>query len=263
MKITRAGLALVVLQAVALADDSPSRESRTTQPAPRAAAQAPARLAQLDSHGRYPFGQYLGGYRYPFSYPYYRNSPRRYPFGNGPYGPYGPNYGGYYSGNRYDAGVYGRPLPDAPPPPPDVAPPPQPEGVPPPRPRDDKPGAEDAAAASSPLRPVPNAAQGYGEPVPYSGGSMFNPSYGGGQLYRSDAYRYCIDDMWFGQNHLIQGFGYYPTRNYSYFYGPPSGFGFYGPEYMPSYYNYSTRNFGPYYPGLGGINSGAGFYQGW
>jgi hypothetical protein len=34
------------------------------------------RTAQIDSHGRYPFGQYLGGYRYPFGYPYYRYRPR-------------------------------------------------------------------------------------------------------------------------------------------------------------------------------------------
>ena len=44
--------------------------------------------------------------------------------------------------------------------------------------------------------------------------------------------------------------------------GPPSGFGFYGPEYAPQYYNYSVRNFGPYYPGLGGVNNGSAFYQG-
>src|SRR5689334_22701109 len=62
---------------------------------------AQPQLAQIDSHGRYPFGQFLGGYRYPFNYPYYRYTPRRYSFGNGPYGPYGSNYGGYYSGNRY------------------------------------------------------------------------------------------------------------------------------------------------------------------
>src|SRR5512146_2069319 len=66
----------------------------------------PVRTAQIDSHGRYPFGQFRGGYRYPFSYPYYRYggsrhypySSRFYPFGVGPYGPYGSNYGGY-SGN--------------------------------------------------------------------------------------------------------------------------------------------------------------------
>src|SRR5262245_40659374 len=54
---------------------------------------APARVAQF--HGRYPFAVPHRAYRYPFNYPYYRYSPRHYPFGNGPYGPYGSNYGGY------------------------------------------------------------------------------------------------------------------------------------------------------------------------
>jgi hypothetical protein len=231
----------------------PSRRENSADQAP----QTSVPLAQLDSHGRYPFGMYRGGYRYPFSYPYYRYySSRQYPFGNGPYGPYGSNYGGY-SGNAYDRGVYGtRGLPDAPAPPPDRAAPPRPR-------EEGDSDVADAGAVPLPVQPVPLAAQYYGEPIPYSGGSPFNPSYGGGQLYRIYPYGYGFNNLWFGQNQLIQGFGYYPTQNYSYFYGPPSGMGFYGPEYMPSYYNYSVRNFGPYYPGIGGINGGAGMYQGW
>ncbi len=31
---------------------------------------------------------------------------------------------------------------------------------------------------------------------------------------------------------------------------------------MPEYYNYNARNYGPYYPGLGGVNNGTAFYQG-
>jgi hypothetical protein len=53
----------------------------------------------------YPFG-YHGAYRYPYSYRYYSYGPRHYPFGNGPYGPYGSNYGGY-TGNRYTPYGYG------------------------------------------------------------------------------------------------------------------------------------------------------------
>jgi hypothetical protein len=246
---------------------------------------------QFGIHSRYPFAQSRGAYRYPFNYPYYRYSPRHYPFGDGPYGPYGSNYGGY-SGNAYDPGVYrSRPyfnapqqFPDAPPapyaPPPPGAPPqamvvrppaaaplppPQPaDVVPPPRPRQvEEAEAEEAAASSVHARPLPDATQAYGEPVPYSGGSPFNPSYGGGKFYRYYPSGYFLNDMWFGSNRAIQGFGYYPLQNYSYFYGPPSGFGFYGPEYAPQYYNYSVRNFGPYYPGLGGVNNGSAFYQGW
>jgi hypothetical protein len=231
----------------------PSRRANPIVPA----TQAPARSAQIDSHGRYPFGMYRGGYRYPFSYPYYRYySNRQYPFGNGPYGPYGSNYGGY-TGNSYDRGVYGtRGLPDAPAPPPDRAAPP--------RPREDDESA-DTESVAIPIRPVPTTVPMpiYGELVPYSGGSPFNPSYGAAQLYSGYPFGYGMTNMWFGQNHLIQGFGYYPTQTYGYFYGPPSGSGFYGPEYAPSYFNYSVRNFGPYYPGIGGINGGAGMYQGW
>jgi hypothetical protein len=69
------------------------------------AQEAPVRFVQFGVHNRYPFAQSRGAYRYPFNYPYYRYSPRQYPFGDGPYGPYGSNYGGY-SGNAYDPGVY-------------------------------------------------------------------------------------------------------------------------------------------------------------
>jgi len=267
--IERLMAALVVAAAIAIgapaarSDDTAastrSRASRTT-----AARQAPARLAQVDSHGRYPFGQFRGGYRYPFSYPYYRYGPRHYPFGNGPYGPYGSNYGGY-SGNAYDPGVYGTPVPDTRrgarvPRPPD-APPAEPEEKP--EEREEAPPEKPARAGGIYGRPLRDAVQGYGDPLPYYGGNPFNPSYAGGQLFRAFPFGYYSNDMWFGSNHLIRGFGYYPTQNWSYFYGPPSGMGFYGPEYMPQYYNYSVRNYGPYYPGLGGINGGAGMYQGW
>src|SRR5437879_8646756 len=129
MRSIRRLLLLLVLSGFALAPSvwaggsASSGNSDTSRSALRP--QTPVRLVQLDSRGRYPFGQNLGGYRYPFSYPYYRYGPRQYPFGNGPYGPYGSNYGGY-TGNKYDPGVYGRPLPPAPPPPPDAALPPRP-----------------------------------------------------------------------------------------------------------------------------------------
>src|SRR5262245_28686340 len=183
-------------------------------------ARVPLRPAQFGVHSRYPFAHPRGAYRYPFNYPYYRYSPRHYPFGNGPYGPYGSNYGGY-TGNAYDSGVYGampapygiRPRGDAPPPdedapaPPPGAPPAHPPAfVPPPRPRQvPQPDAVDDVTSSIHARPLPDAGQVYGEPVPYSGGSPFNPSYGGGQLYRWFPNSYFRNDLWFGSNH-IQGF---------------------------------------------------------
>jgi hypothetical protein len=288
-----------VLLAAALTARADERSFGARSPAARSPASRPAavvaserarlaasnrtevQLAQIDSHGRYPFGQYLGGYRYPFSYPYYRYTPRRYPFGNGPYGPYGPNYGGYYSGNRYDPDVYGRPLPPAPPAPPAdeeqapaeprgarrAAPPAPPGGIPaePPQVGNVIVGPAlppPVAGPSLDAQPVPHVSQTFGDPVHYYRMNPFNNTYGAGQYFAGFPFGYYVDDMWFGPDRLIYGMGWYPNRNYSYFYGPPSGMGFYGPEYMPQYYNYTGRNFGPYYPGLGGINGGAGFYQG-
>lgn len=238
---------------------------------------APVRNSPVNFNGRYPFGQFHGGYRYPFNYPYYHYTPRQYPFGNGPYGPYGSNPGGYYTGNRYDPGVYGRPLPPAPAPPaagqpvaPPAPPPADEPDAPPARKARPPAAAPDADEGAPPevtgpslhARPVPNPAQAWGDPVPYYGGNPFNNTYGAAQAFAGFPFGYYVDDMWFGRDRLIYGMGWYPNRNYNYFYGPPSGFGFYGPEYMPQYYNYSTRNFGPYYPGLGGINGGEAFYQG-
>lgn len=277
----------------AQADDaSPPSRPRTMRAA--APSQGSVRPVQYSMRSRYPFAESQGAYRYPNSYPYYRYAPRQYPFGNGPYGPYGSNYGGF-SGNGYDSGVYGSPFAgpygdifgdipiadatddaDAPEPPADIRRPPPgaPDTVAPPPatiPRSAHYSNDDVVDETGPPinRGRPHSyfnSQAFGEPVPYSGGSPYNPSYGGGQLYRVYPY-YNLNDMWFG-NHLIQGYGYYPFQNYSYGYGPPSGAGFYGPnyygpEYMPQYYNYTMRNFGPYYPGLGGINGGAGMYQGW
>jgi hypothetical protein len=284
-----------------------------------ASARLQGQPVQFGASSHYPFARPPRAYRYPFNYPYYRYSPRHYPFGNGPYGPYNSNYGGY-TGNAFDAGVYGNGpprngfRPNGGPPPSDDEP-----GPPPGAPRgaagarapngpslSDGLSAEDETNAVPgngqrtptvpppafvPPRPInvlpppltsqeaeilgqtggvpvgppptlPRDPQIYGEPVPYSGNSPFNPSHGGGRLYQWFPHAYFQNDMWFGSNRLLQGFGYYPLQNYSYFYGPPSGFGFYGPEYMPEYYNYAVRNYGPYYPGLGGVNNGAGFFQG-
>ncbi len=277
MAIKKTRLTWTILPVLALAITGlPCQSDERTIPVPqrvdRSAAmrQTPTQPVQLDSHGRYPFGMYRGGYRYPFSYPYYRYGPRQYPMSTGTNGPYASNYGGY-TGNRNSTGIYGsQPLADAPLPPPDAphpltdAPPPPPDAPPAQRPNQIAGiDPENDVGSQVHARPTPNAAQGYGDPVPYFGGNPFNPTYGSAQLYRAFPFGYHSLDMWFGHDRLIRGFGYYPNQNYSYFYGPPSGMGFYGPEYAPQYYNYSLRNFGPYYPGVGGINGGAGFYQGW
>lgn len=227
-------------------------------------ARAPVRVAQLDSHGRYPFGQFRGGYRYPFSYPYYRyGGSRGYPFGVGPYGPYGSNYGGY-SGNAYDPRVYsrppsdGRPLPDEPP-----APPPADPAPPARAPQHNPAEAEDGRASSLHARPAPNAAQAYGDPVLYFGGNPNNPTYGGAPAFRAYPFGYYGNGMWFGQNRAPHGFGHYPTQVYNDPDGPPCGLGSHSPEYTPQYDNYNVRNYGPTYPALGGINGGPGYYQGW
>jgi hypothetical protein len=336
MRMTRRSLAIPVLVALvwepgappAHADDGTAAGRRQTDWS--TSAQTKVQLVQFGASSHYPFARPPRAYRYPFNYPYYRYSPRHYPFGNGPYGPYNSNYGGY-TGNAFDVGVYGN------------GPPPngfRPNGGTPP-PDDDEPGPPPGAprsttgsrapigprlsgvptgdgedysasgngqeapavappAASAPLRPInvlpppltsqqaeilgqtggvpagpppglPRDPQIYGEPVPYSGNSPFNPSHGGGRLYQWFPHAYFQNDMWFGSNRLLQGFGYYPLQNYNYVYGPPSGLGFYSPpsgfyfygsEFMPQYYNYAVRNFGPYYPGLGGVNNGAGFFQG-
>ncbi len=229
----------------------------------------PVRIA---SNGRYPAGQFLGGYRNPFGYHYYRYGPRRYPGGNGPYGPYDSNYGGY-SGNRYDPGVNGRLLPrmlldpDAPP---DPEAPPAPPLAPAP------PGAPIRAPLAVPVPPalaqplpggpvqaVPNANMGYGDPAPYSGSPMYSPSYGSSRFYGTFPHGYTNNDMWYGHNGRIPVFNSFPTHNYPYSYGPPSGPGFYSPEYAPEYsvtpFPFVPRNFGPAYPAVGGINGGAGW----
>lgn len=255
----------------------PMSSVRPSQSQPKVATNSsrpPIRQAQLDSHGRYPFGQNFGGYRYPFSYPYYRNRPRHYPFGVGPYGPYGSNYGGY-SGNAYDPDVYGSPVPGlAPAAPPDAAPAPLP-GSPPavrapvPSPVV-QPGASDVARGEKMLdsgmqAQLTPSVQGpaYGEPEQFPGGSPFNPGYGHAQTFRAFPFGHYGDQQWFGPHSLIYGFGHYPNPNYSYFAGPPAGFNVSGPEFAPQYFNYGVRNFGPYNPGLGGMNVGAGFSQGW
>jgi len=103
----------------------------------------------------------------------------------------------------------------------------------------------------------------YGEPEQFPGGSPFNPGYGHAQTFRAFPFGHYGDQQWFGPHSLIYGFGHYPNPNYSYFAGPPAGFNVSGPEFAPQYFNYGVRNFGPYNPGLGGMNVGAGFSQGW
>jgi hypothetical protein len=107
----------------------------------------------------------------------------------------------------------------------------------------------------------------YGDPAPspgqFPGGSPFNPGYGAAQTFRAYPFGYYGDQMWFGQDHLVYGFGLYPIPNYSYFAGPPAGFNVSGPEFYPQYFNYAPRNFGPYNPGIGGLNGNSGLMQGW
>lgn len=258
----------------------PARTIQAAAPAPaqlRDARQSPVRTtqpvrtAQIDSHGRYPFGQFRGGYRYPFSYPYYRyGGSRHYPFGVGPYGPYGSNYGGY-SGNAYEPRVYGRPpfdgrpLSDAPPAPApgDPAPPAQVE--PSPRAQQDNPAAMEQGPAVPGVQtpPAPTYGQAYGDPISAIGGSPYSPTYGGAHAYGTYPAGSFGNNMWFGNNRLIQGFGYYPTQIDTDPYGPPSGQGFYGPQYAPQHNNFGTRNYGPAYPTAGGINGGSGYLTGW
>jgi hypothetical protein len=322
--MTRRSLTISVLVVLACKTAPSARaDDRSADGMPLPAKSVSARLevqpVQFGASSHYPFARPPRAYRYPFNYPYYRYSPRHYPFGNGPYGPYNSNYGGY-TGNAFDAGVYGygppgngyRPDRDAPPPDDEPGPPPgaprgaagarvpnrpsvsdapvddednptlgngqgtpvvpPPAAIIPPRPINILPPpltsqqaeilGQTGGVPAGPSPYLPPDPQIYGEPVPYSGNSPFNPSYGGGRLYRWFPHAYFQNNMWFGSNRLMQGFGYNQLQNYSYFYGPPSGFGFYGTEYMPQYYNYAVRNYGPYYPGLGGLNNGSAFFQG-
>ena len=95
------------------------------------------------------------------------------------------------------------------------------------------------------------------------GGNFFNPTYGSARAYGAYPYGYFGENMWFGQNRLVYGFGFYPTQIYNYPYGPPNGPGYFGPDYAPQYYQFNARNYGPAYPTPGGINGGPGFYSGW
>lgn len=270
MQIHRWGLKFSLVLACALGNKAPKVTADDAAP-------VRPKNVPLDAKTKNSYVQYRGGaYRYPFSYPYYRNRPRYYPFADGPYGPYGSTYGGY-SGNAYDSGVYGsRPLPDAPPAPPvddapagpgavaapPGAPPAQRTPVLPPR-QTDRSSAENLAASGCYNWPFPDPSiLNGGEPVPYSSGSPFNPSFGGAQLYRMFPYGQHVNDLWFGHNRLINGYGYYPAQTYSYVYGPPSGGGYFGPDTISQYYNYHGRNFGPYAPAYGGALGGGGFYMG-
>jgi hypothetical protein len=229
------------------------------------AAHAPARIAPIDSRGRYPFGQFRGGYRYPFSYPYYRyGGSRLYPFGVGPYGPYGSNYGGY-SGNAYDPRVYALPVPDDRPAPDALPPAPPADPAPAARPLQDRSSEPDEVSGPSvPVGPVPNAVQVYGNPIPYFGGDPFHPAYGGAQAFQTYPFGYSGDSMWFGPNRAAYGgFGYYRPTLYIDPVGPPSGQGYYSPGNAPPYYNFNMRNYGPAYRTPGGINGGLGYYAGW
>ena len=238
----------------------------------------PVQTVQLDSHGRYPFGQFRGGYRYPFSYPYYRyGGPRHYPysFGVGPYGPYGSNYGGY-SGNAYDPQVYGRPspsgpsLPDAPPAPPSDDPAPS-ANVTPPANRDQQPRVpqSDPAAVEVvpdprvPLRPGPTESPANGWRPSNFGFIPLGLIYGGAPSF--GAYPFgTYNSVWFGQNPLSGGIGLYQPQGYGDPYGPPSGPGYYSPTYVPQYGSFGGgRNYGPTYPPVGGITASTASYEGW
>ncbi|HEY3967986.1 MAG TPA: hypothetical protein VGM05_25715 [Planctomycetaceae bacterium] len=265
------------------AEDQP-RSGNSIPAAPRKAATVgtvpapptPAPPVRVASNGRYPAGQFLGGYRNPFGYHYYRYGPRRYPFGNGPYGPYDSNYGGY-SGNRYAPGVNGRLLPRMlldPAAPPDPQAPPDPDAPPALPIAPAPPGATIRAPLAVPVPPalaqpipggpvqaVPNANMGFGDPAPYVGNPMYNPSYGNGRFYGMHPFGFTNNPMWYGHNGHIPIFNAFPTHNYPYSYGPPSGAGFYSPEYAPEYSvtPFVPRNFGPAYPAVGGINGGSGW----
>src|SRR5262245_23943229 len=112
MPMTWRSLTILVLVALAWelgvpsarADDSIAAGRRQTDRP--TSAQPNVQLVQFGASSHYPFARPPRAYRYPFNYPYYRYSPRHYPFGNGPYGPYNSNFGGY-TGNAFDAGVYG------------------------------------------------------------------------------------------------------------------------------------------------------------
>lgn len=252
------------------------------EPNAAAARPAPVQMAQIDSHGRYPFGQFRGGYRYPFSYPYYRyGGPRHFPysFGVGPYGPYGSNYGGY-SGNAYDPYVYGRPLPngpsvpDAPPaaPPADSEPP---ASVKPPvdrapqadhGPQSNSPQSNPADAEVAPgpsllALPVPTETQAYGGPPAYVTRNPLGLIYGSAPAYGTYPFGF-YNNAWFGQNPLIGGFGVFQPQLYGDPYEPPYGPGFYRPAYLPQYAGFNGRNYGPTYPSAGGINPGTAYYYG-
>ncbi len=202
---------------------------------------APVRTAQIDSHGRYPFGQFRGGYRYPFSYPYYRYggsrhypySSRVYPFGVGPYGPYGSNYGGY-SGNAYDPNGYTGPsvngpaLPDAPPatPPDDDARParaalPAISAPTSRRAKQSRGGCRvgfHLVKTQEPALEVPPVAVG---PAPYFRGNPLNaaagyPFYNFGSPYLYSAYPFGSfgNSLSFGPNRFLFGFGMFPLPPY-------------------------------------------------
>jgi len=256
--------------------------------------QAPVRTVQIDSHGRYPFGQFRGGYRYPFSYPYYRYggprhypySSRLYPFGVGPYGPYGSNYGGY-SGNAYDPQVYGRPspaepsfgpsagpaMPDAPPAPPaaddagprKIAPPanaaPSADSAPrSAQPQENSVKAESGSGPTVNVFPVPEMLPALRGPVGYFGGYPTSGGFGLPYTYGVNPFGYFGNTFYFGTPFF--GFGMAPPQPYYYFDGPPSVSGYFNPQLAPPVYNLNGRNYGPAYRTPGGVNLGPAHYDG-
>ncbi len=271
----------------------PIRPSAPSSAQPREAKEPPIRTAQIDSHGRYPFGQFRGGYRYPFNYPYYRYgaprhypfSSRIYPFGVGPYGPYGSNYGGY-SGNAYDPNVYGQPpangpaLPDAPPAPPAEDEQPPAKAAPGAQSRPGNPA--EAEVAAGPVM-YPGPAPGYPgaatvPPAVVTGqipsfNSYINAGWGGpfygfsGQGFLGGyPFGFYGNNIWFAQNRLLYGFGWLPPQPY---YDLPdgtaygAGYGNFNPQYAPQTYYINGRHYGPTYRTPGGVNIGPGHYDGW
>ena len=114
-----------------------------------------------------------------------------------------------------------------------------------------------------PVRSIPSEGQAYGDQFPYYGASPYNPAFGSAQAFGVYPPAFFNNNMWYGQNRLILGFGYYPLQVDNYSYGPPSGRGYYSHQNVPQYYSFDVRNYGPAYPTPGGINGGPGYYQGW
>ncbi len=124
--------------------------------------------------------------------------------------------------------------------------------------------ADDGPELGMPTQPTPFAGREYGDPLPQFNGNPYAPTFAGAQAFLAYPYNYLGSNMWYGPNRMIQGFGYFPTRNFNYPFGPPLGPGLLQcSRSAPQYYSFDVRNYGPAYPSPGGINGGRGYYQGW